>query len=162
MGTNWAISYVRTVVAPLVIGTLIQLVLFAWSDDGSSVLRALTTALLACAWYSVVRILQEGNRKLGFLLLIAARPHYTEDVSDDDDELLTSLVRSIIPLVVGGLLTMLVVGVGDVDSAAIVVVTQFLITSAYYGALRLIEESAASETRRIAGLMLGAPLVPHY
>lgn len=157
MDPNWSISFVRTVVAPLLIGCLGQWALFAFSD-ASLTLRAAMAALIGAVWYVFARCLQVRHPQLGFLLLVSARPRYERD---PDVELLVSVVRTVVPLAVAIVVGYLVTAVGSGSTPAICLIA---VAVTYYGVLRLVEERTHPEStvRNVAGWMLGAPLAPRY
>jgi hypothetical protein len=162
---NWSISFVRTVVAPLLVGSFTQLLIFAASDDVPLELRAGVASLVAAVWYLLARILAIWNPKLGFLLIIAATPRYVEDGSTKtESDLLVSLIRTVVPLAVGWGVGWAIKAGFSVDEQTLVLLFQGLITGGYYGILRWIEEKSApdSKARNVTGVMLGAKAVPHY
>jgi ABC-type iron transport system FetAB permease component len=162
---NWTISFIRTIVAPFIVGCFSQLLIFAWSDDVPLELRAGVASLFAAAWYIIARLLAIWNPKLGFLLIVAAVPHYVEDDHEKvESDLLVSIIRTVVPLAVGWGVGWAVKAGFDIDEQTLVLLFQGLITGGYYGILRWIEERSKPEStaRQVSGLMLGAPAVPHY
>ena len=158
MDQNWAISFVRTVVAPLLVGAVGQSALYFWSDDVSLMLRVITASLIGAAWYVVARLAQIWKPNLGFMLIVAARPRYDDE--DRDAGLLVSVVRTVVPLAVATTLGCLVAATLGGSAPALSLVAVVI----YYGSLRWVEENAALDSfaRNVAGWMLGARAVPHY
>jgi len=153
--TNWSISVVRTVVAPLFLGLFIQWLCFLGSDP-PDLLRVVTTFFFALSWYVCSRSAQYRNPQSGWLLLVAVRPHY-----DDDVGLTPSIRRTAVSLAVAATAGCLVTTFWSGSTAALCVL---LVALTYYGALRLIEVRSApdSTARGVAGWLLGARAVPYY
>ena len=152
---NWQISCVRTVVVPLTVGVVVQWLCFLGATP-SSILRVLVTFLAAVAWYSSARWAQYRSPYFGFLLGVAARPHY-----DDEDGLAPSIRRTLVPLAVATAISCLVAVFVGGSTAALCLVAVAL---AYYGTLRWVEHRSApySTARSTAGLLLGARAVLYY
>jgi len=159
--TNWRISLVRTVVVPLLIGLLVQALIPFGGGSSSSFVgigRVATTFAIAVAWYVGARLAQCVRPQLGFLLGISVRPRYGED---GESELAPSLRRTLVPLAVATAVATLVAAYVGGSTPAFCLVGAAL---AYYGILRWIEERSLpdSTARNVAGVMLGAKLVPYY
>jgi len=148
------ISIVRTVIMPLVAGGLLQLIILAGVNDPSLELQTALASLLAMAWYLLARFLETKNRNWGFMLGLAVTPDYGPD---SDDMVLTSVKRTVVPLLVGWVLTVLAEAGFDLDAEAATLALQALITSGYYGIIRFIESSKPQ-----AGVLIGGEASPLY
>lgn len=160
MGTNWWISVTRTIVAPFLVGFLFQWLV---ASDVGFVWRSTSFAAAAFIYYCAARALQEWNPYLGFMLIVAARPHYRVHdnywTEDEIDPFIVSMVRTVVPLVAGSALAIFARLILGLDGTAAVLL-QVLLTAVFYGGLRWLEERP--RTREVAGWMLGSPLALHY
>ena len=68
-----------------------------------------------------------------------------------------SLIRTIVPLLVGSLVAWLATRDIDVDQALILPAADAIITAVYYGVVRFVETKVAK-----AGWLLGVPGAPSY
>jgi hypothetical protein len=157
--TNWRISVVRSVVAPLIIGVgVLMLIRLGGGSPLSSIAGVATIFAIAVAWYIGARLAQRSHPQLGFLLGVSVRPRYGED---GESELAPSLRRTLVPLAVATAVGCLVGAfIGGVTPALTVVATAL----AYYGILRAVEERSApdSTARNVTGLLLGGRAVLYY
>jgi hypothetical protein len=161
------ISLIRTVVVPTLVGWVGQALIFFNSEEVSDSARAAVTAVVGLVWYLIAKFAAAVNPKWGVLLLIAAQPKYVEDGNGDEvqaqSDMLLSVVRTVVPLAAGwGITALLRLGI-EIDDTTAVLVLQGAVTSAYYGALRWIEEFAkrrgepTATSATAAGVLLGAP-----
>lgn len=148
------ISIVRTVIMPLVIGGVFSLIAFAGVDNPDANVVAAVTAVVAMVWYLLARYLEAWNPKWGVLLLIAVQPEYGPDT---DSQILTGVKRTVVPLLAGFIVTLLARAGFNLPDDTIVVGLQTLITTLYYGAIRLIEQR-----RPKAGILIGGQSSPIY
>ncbi len=159
MDTNWRISVVRSIVAPLVVGvSVLALIGLGGGFPLSSFVGVATTFSIAVAWYVCARLAQCARPQLGFLLGVSVRPRYGED---GESELAPSLRRTLVPLAVATAVGCLVSAfVGGATPALCLVGTAL----AYYGILRWIEDRSApySTARDVAGWFLGARAALYY
>ena len=170
MATNWWISFVRTLVAPFLIGLLTQHFVALGFDDVGFILRSSVVVVTAGIYYYVARLLQQRWPLLGCLLVVAAEPRYVgesnafEDAEvDETDRLLISVQRTAMPLGVGwgaALFEDHVLGFAPSIGLTVLVVA----TALFYGVLRYVEERsrAGTKQRTVAGFLLGSPTIPHY
>lgn len=159
MDTNWRISVVRSIIAPLIVGLSVQaLISLGGGPALSSFAGAATTSVIAVAWYVCVRLAQRARPQLGFLLGISVRPRYGED---GEHELAASVRRTLVPLAVATAVACLVAAFVGGSTPALCLVGVAL---AYYGILRWIEERSApySAARDAAGWFLGARAALYY
>jgi hypothetical protein len=146
------ISVIRTVIMPLAAGGLLQLVILLGVTDPSTELRAALASALALVWYLLARFLEAKNALWGVLLLIAVQPEYGPETADAT---ITSVKRTVVPLLVGYIITVLARAGFELDEGTITVVLQAGITSAYYGILRYIEQ-----LKPAAGVLIGGKVTP--
>ena len=156
------ISIIRTVIMPLVAGGLLSLIVLAGVTDPSAEVRAAVASLLAVAWYLAARFLESKNRYWGLLLLVAVEPTYDPNTESNilttiESNIVMSVQRTVVPLAVGWLITLLARQGFSLDSQTLTVALQAGITSVYYGAIRLIEESKPQ-----AGVLIGGAAPPTY
>lgn len=149
------ISLIRTVIMPLVAGGIGQLLILSGVDDPSGQVRAAVATLIAVGWYLLARWLETKNRYWGLLLLVATTPRYDDPYIAD--ELLASVRRTVIPLLVGWSLTLLAKWGFDLDEQTLTVAIQAGITSVYYAIIRVIERSKPA-----AGVLIGGKSAPYY
>lgn len=150
------ISIVRTVIMPLVAGALLSLVVLISVENPSAELQAATASLLAICWYLLARWLETKNSYWGVMLLVAVQPSY-EDEEGTEQELLTSLLRTVVPLIVGWAITALAKLGFDLDESTAALALQGVITTAYYALIRIIEQS-----KPVAGVLIGGRTQPTY
>lgn len=141
------ISIIRTVIMPLVAGGVLQLLLLSTADPSPEV-RAAAASLIAMIWYLVARLLESRNRYWGLMLLVAVEPNY--ETYDPSGDLVLSVQRTVVPLLVGWAITALARFGFDLDEGTITLALQAGITSVYYGAIRVIEQY-----RPKAGALIG-------
>jgi hypothetical protein len=146
------ISVIRTVIMPLAAGGLLQLVILLGVDDPATELRAALASALALVWYLLARFLEAKNAIWGVLLLIAVQPEYGPET---DDAIITSVKRTVIPLIVGYAVTVLARAGFELDAGTLSIALQAGITSAYYGILRYIEQ-----LKPAAGILIGGKVTP--
>lgn len=160
MGTNWWISFARTLVAPLLVGLLMQLLVGFAAGGIGLMLRSTIVVVVAALYYLVARMLQQRWPMSGFLLVVAAEPYYDDR---DTDRLLISIQRTVIPLAVGWIVVQLADWLFEF-SQPVGLASQVAATTAFYGALRYVEERSAISARRreVAGILLGSAAAPHY
>jgi len=157
--TNWRISVVRSIIAPLIVGVSVQaLIAVGGGSSLSSFAGVATTFAIAVAWYVCARLAQRARPQLGFLLGVSVRPRYGED---GESELAPSLRRTLVPLAVATAIASLVAAFIGGSTPALCLVGAAL---AYYGILRWIEERSApySSARAAAGWFLGARAALYY
>lgn len=147
------ISIVRTVVAPTLAGWLLQFVVLLGVEGPEAELRAAVTAGIAMAWYLGAKFLETVDPKWGSLLIVAIAPSYVETEGDRRvrDDTLLAVRRTLVPLLVGYVVSLLArqgLNVSD-DMAAIAL--QGGITSLYYGALRWIEQRKPAAGKLLGG-----------
>jgi len=128
--------------------------LLSFTDPSVELFAALAT-ILAVLWYALARYLETKNRYWGFLLGVAVPPHYEGE--DTKGALLTSLKRTVVPLVVGWAVAVLARAGYDTHDESLSLTLQAIVTSVYYGAVCLIEERQPS-----AGLLIGGTQQPTY
>lgn len=160
------VSLIRTVVVPTIVGWVVQALVLINNEDPSDGTRAAITAVAGMVWYIIARFAAAWNPKFGVLLLIAAQPEYVTEEDGEDkarDDFLLGVQRTVVPIAAGWGITQLVrLGV-NIDTASATLLLQGVITSAYYGILRWIEEWAKRRNQpeatsaTVAGVMLGAP-----
>lgn len=145
------ISVVRTVIAPLLFGGLLQLLVLLWADF-YDVTHLLLMTLFALIWYGAVHRLEIRNRYWGLLLFVAVPPLYEND--DIEHQLAFAYLRTLTPIIVGLALTMpLILFV----SGTVAVALQVAVTTAYYGTLRFLELRNRDVSR-----LIGGPWRPTY
>jgi hypothetical protein len=118
-------------------------------------------------WYLIARFAQVYNPKLGFLLIIAARPDYTgtdDEPQNTAEKLVMSVRRTVVPLIVGTAVTYAAKHGFNIDTVQATFILEGVITSGYYGALRWIEEKSQPQdtAAAVAGTMLGGKAVVSY
>lgn len=122
-------------------------------DDPSIELFAVLATVSAVLWYAAARYLETKNRYWGLLLGVAVPPHY----EDTKNELVTSLKRTVVPLVIGWSVAVLSRLGYDTNDESLSLALQALFTSVYYGAILVIEKREPK-----AGLLIGGTQQPTY
>lgn len=148
------ISIIRTVIAPTVAGWALSLVVLMGVDSPSVELRSAVTAVLAMAWYLTAKLLETRNPLWGAMLLYAVQPDYG---AETEHQILTAVQRTAVPLLVGWVVTQAALLGLELETSVAVLALQGVITSAYYGVLRYIEQSKPK-----AGVLLGKVAEPVY
>lgn len=142
------ISIIRTVLMPLLAGGALSLLVFAGVDNPSAEAQAAVASLLAVGWYLAARLLETRNRYWGLMLGVATTPDY--GLATKSEDLVRSVQRTVVPLVVGWAVTALAKAGLSLDTETVTLALQAGITSVYYGAIRIIEQY-----RPKAGVLIG-------
>jgi hypothetical protein len=106
-------------------------------------------------WYALARYLETKNRYWGLMLGVTVPPHYEGE--DTKGAFLTSLKRTVVPLLVGWAVAVLARAGYDTHDESLSLTLQYLATSVYYGAVCLIEQREPK-----AGLLIGGTEQPTY
>jgi len=124
-------------------------------DDPSIELFAVLATISAVLWYAAARYLETKNRYWGLMLGVAVPPHYEDERFHS--AFLTSLKRTVVPLGIGWAVAVLARAGYDTHDESLSLVLQVLVTSVYYGAVRIIERSHPK-----VGLLIGGTPQPTY
>jgi hypothetical protein len=150
------ISVIRTVIMPLAAGGLLQLLFLAGVADPSIEVQAALASIIAITWYLLARYLETLNPLWGLMLLVAVQPNYDDGTSD---RLILGVKRTVVPLLVGWAVTALAAAGFDLPQDTLIVGLQALITTAYYGVIRIIEERQGPTK---ASALIGGKALPLY
>jgi len=82
------------------------------------------------------------------------QPEYDDDT---ESEILTGVKRTVVPLIAGFIVTLIARAGFSIPDDTIVVGLQALITTLYYGAIRVIEQRKPA-----AGILIGGKAEPTY
>jgi hypothetical protein len=136
-------SIIRTVIVPLLAGYVLVGV------TGAPLLLA---SLVAFVWYVGVRLLEIKFPKAGWLLGWAGAPSY-----EDTQAWLASLKRTLVPLLVSFAAAFALKNGLDISQSQLEALITTIITSAYYGIIRKVEQ-----TKPAAGALIGGVGTPTY
>lgn len=126
---------------PILVGSLLTLAVAAGVDLGeqSTAISALLVAVFSTLYYIVARALQSFNPWFGWLLGVPTKPEYSENA----DEVIVSVIRTVAPAIVGVFLTWLATEWGldltqYADAGVALIVAGF--SSLYYIVVRAIAQ----------------------